>query len=247
MGDDYSAKPGESGMMSEQYVLPKGFAGDYKLVLKRVWGEVTSGKATVSIYNHFRSDREASMTKQVELDDKGAIVLFALDDGRRTEPLEEHAIQTAVKQQMAVNRNILAQQLGGGVPFGGSGSYGAGDGGGLILGGGNPFLNGVLNNNGLIPGAVGYQPIITQVQTGSSMVVNHATTADRLYVMVSTSPNFSQIQSVETFNILGDAQTAQQLGQGGGAGGGGGFGGGGGGFGGGGGGIGGGGAGGGVF
>ena len=65
--------------------------------------------------------------------------------------------------------------------------------------------------------------------------MNHATTADRLHVFISVSPNFNAIQSVTTFNILGDADTASGLsnsggGQGGG-GGGGGFGGGGGGFG----------------
>jgi hypothetical protein len=42
-------------------------------------------------------------------------------------------------------------------------------------------------------------------------------------VMISVSPTFSQITSVSTFNILGNAQTAQGLsqGQGGGQGGGG--------------------------
>ena len=80
------------------------------------------------------------------------------------------------------------------------------------------------------------------------MFVNHATTSDRLYVMVSASPFFTQITRVDTFNIFGSAQNATGAGGVGGGVGGGGVGGGGiGGGGAGGGGIGGGGAGGGLF
>lgn len=226
MGDQFSQGADKSGVVSEQYVLPKGFAGNYQLLVRRVWGEVTSGKVTVSIHNHYRSPREASMTKQVELDDKGAIVLFALDEGRRQEPLEEHAIATVVKQQLATNRNILAQQIPGtgdslASYYGGSDYDGTDDvGGGLIAGGGNPALNNLLNNS-LRQSAVGYQPTISLIPEGTFLTVNHATTADRLYVNISVSPTFSQISSVSTFNILGDADTASGITGGGGGGGGG--------------------------
>ncbi len=226
MGDKYSTRPNQSGAMSEQYVLPKGFAGNYQLLVRRVWGEVTSGKVTVAIHGHYQSAREASMTKQVELDETGAIVHFALDQGRRTEPLEEHAIQTAVKQQLATNRMVLAQQLSE-ASFGSGGYYGGGR--GLIAAGGNPLLN-LVGDRFFGQGVVGYQPVITTIPTGAFMTVNHATTADRLYVMVSPSPTFQQVRSVSTFNIFGDANTAQQViaGAGGAGGGGGGIGGGGG-------------------
>ena len=229
MGDKYSTRPNESGAMSEQYVLPKGFAGNYQLLVRRVWGEVTSGKVTVAIHGHYQSAREASMTKQVELDETGAIVHFALDQGRRTEELEEHAIQTAVKQQLATNRMVLAQQLAE-ASYGSGGYYGGG--GGLIAAGGNPLLN-LVGDRFFGQGVVGYQPVITTIPTGAFMTINHATTADRLYVMVSPSPTFQQVRSVSTFNIFGDANTAQQViaGAGGAGGGGGGLGGGGGGLG----------------
>ena len=218
LGDKFTPKAGVSGRVSEEYVLPKGFAGDYRLIIKRVWGEVTSGKVTVAIHNHFRSDSEASMTKQVSIDNEGAIVLFALDRGRRTDPLEDHAIQTVVKRQMMVNRNILAQQLASEYSSSAASDYYEGqinetgpsqEGGGQI--GGGLAQNGV---GGLNPGAVGFQPVITQIPQGTQFQVNHATTADRLHVLVSTSPVFSQISSVSTFNILGDAENAQGLVQG---------------------------------
>ncbi len=227
MRDSFSPKAGASGVVSEKYILPKGFAGDYRLVIKRVWGTVTSGKATVSIQNHYNSPRAASMTKQVEIDDKGAMVLFALDQGRRTESLEDHEIETVVRNQMIANRNVLAQELSEGYSSGAASDYF----GGLLSGVDNGNLAGPLNGQLDNRGVVGYQPIITQVPEGTFFTVNHATTADRLHVLISVSPNFNAIQSVTTFNILGDANTAEGLSNSGGGQGGGGQGGGGGGFG----------------
>lgn len=228
MRDNFTPDSGASGEVSEQYILPKGFAGDYQLVIKRVWGQVTSGKVTVSIHNHYRSPNAVSMTKQVPVDTEGAIVLFALDHGRRTESLEDHEIQTVVRNQMNTNRHILAQEISDSYSSGAASDY-FGD----LLGGG--LGNRALQSRLAGRGVVGYTPIITPIFEGTQFQVNHATTADRLHVMVSVSPSFTQITSVSTFNILGDANTAQGLagslgGQGGG-GGGGGFGGGGGGFG----------------
>jgi hypothetical protein len=203
MGDRYTPKAGISGQISEQYILPKGFAGDYRLIIKRVWGEVASGKATVSIHNHYKSEKESSLTKQVELDEKGAIVLFALDQGRRTESLEDHEIQTVVRRQMVANRNALAQDVSDNYSSGAASDY---------------YSDLLADTNGTVSdlvsrrrgsGVVGYTPIITPIFEGTFFTVNHATTADRLHVMVSVSPTFSQITSVSTFNILGDAATAQ--------------------------------------
>ncbi|MDG1874388.1 MAG: VWA domain-containing protein [Mariniblastus sp.] len=229
LGDNFTAKPGVSGVVSEEYILPKGFAGDYRLIVKRVWGQVTSGKVNVSIHNHYNSDHEASLTKQVNIDNEGVIVLFSLDKGRRTEPLEDHAIQTVVKRQMTANRHVLAQNLAGSYSSGAASDYY----GGLVPGGNNPGngFGGGIGNGGLRPGAVGYTPVITQLFEGTQLSINHATTADRLYVMVSASPQFTQVTEVATFNILGDADTAQGIAGSGGGGGGGQNGGGGGGFG----------------
>ena len=223
MRDSFSPKSGASGVVSEKYILPKGFAGDYRLVIKRVWGTVTSGKATVSIQNHYNSPRAASMTKQVEIDDNGAMVLFALDNGRRTESLEDHEIETVVRKQMLANRNILAQELSEGYSSGAASDYF----GGLLSGVDNRNLAGPLNGQLDNRGVVGYQPVITQIPEGTFFTVNHATTADRLHVLISVSPNFNAVSSVTTFNILGDASTAEGLSGGGGGQGGGGQGGGG--------------------
>jgi hypothetical protein len=199
---------------------------------------------TVTIRHHFGTDHELSETRQVVIDDKGALVLFALANGRRTDSINESQIATIADEQFIVNRAVLAQQLDNNRSSTAmsryfSSRYGTGGDGGE-----GPTLGDLLGNQAGLLGrrsAVGYQPVITQLPEGSFLTVNHATTADRLYVLVSVSPFFSQVTSVTTFNILGGAGNAQ--GGGGIGGGGGGIGGGGGGLGGGGGGIGGGGGG----
>ena len=233
LGDNYSPRANHSGIMREEYVLPKGFAGDYQLVIKRVWGEVTSNKVSVSIHHHYRSPNEASLSRQVNLDEKGAIVLFNLAEGRRKESLQVAAIQTAVKQQMT--RNSLGLVFAGRVSNPTETAYGDYDGyQSEFVSSGNvnrrPSNRGRgLMGSGIARNEVGYQPIIEQIFEGGGVSVNYAATADRLYVMVSPTPIFTQISEISTFNILGNAETAQGLG--GGGQGGGGLGGGGGGFG----------------
>ncbi len=233
-GDVYSIGKSESGLMKEQYVLPKGFSGDYRLIIRRMMGEVTSGKVNVGIHNHFQSDQEASLQKAVKLDPKGAIVLFKLNQGRRTDDLDQHTLETLVRKKMAIKKSALAQKMmnfvssdaarnyfgssllqtaGGGVGGGGDDFFGGFNGGGNA-GGNNQF-------SPFAPGVVGYRPEITTIPTGTFLQVNHATTADRLYVLISATPNLNTITEVQTFNITGNAQNATGGGGGGGLGGGG--------------------------
>jgi hypothetical protein len=222
LGDEFSSGADQSGEMAEYYVLPRGFSGDYRVLVRRVWGQVTANKVTVAIYNHYRTDKQASQQKQVDIDDKGALVLFTLADGRRIEPLEEHAIERIAEEQFIVKRNILAQQFEDIYSTSAAGEYYrsriGGENGQNAFGGAGP-----IDHNALLrQGVAGYQPVISIIPAGSFLTVNHATTADRMYVMVSASPFFSQISQVDTFNILGNANTAQGVGGGGIGGGGGG-------------------------
>ncbi len=209
MGDAFANKNKDSGVTSEYYVLPKGFDGDYRLVIRKIWGQVTSGKATVTIYNHFRSDKQQSITRQVNVDDNGSLVLFSLKDGRRAEPLKDEAIAQIADEQFIVKRNIMSQI----VDSNYSGTamsryYNTRLGSGTDENFGNNFVQAPQQNGQLAGRNVGFQPVIQRFFTGANMNVGHATTADRLYVLVSVTPNFSQISEVTTFNVQGNAQTA---------------------------------------
>ena len=199
LGDQFSPSKSHNGEIVETYVLPKGFAGNYQLVINRVWGDVTSGKATVSITNHFKSPSQRSLTRQVKLDKTGAIVHFALDRGRRTESLADHEIKNYVKEQLAANRNMLMAQLSKNRSSSAASEF---IGGRIEVDG--QVLDDLVNTNRR---AVGYAPQISQLLEGASLTAS-ASTADRLYVLVAPSPDFTQISEVSTFNILGNADNA---------------------------------------
>ena len=111
MGDGIANLDKGSGSTSEYYVLPKGFNGDYRLLIRKVWGDVAGGKATVTILNHYRADNQTSMTRQVNIDDKGSLVLFSLNEGRLTNPLKKRAIAKIAEEQFVVKQGMMAQIL----------------------------------------------------------------------------------------------------------------------------------------
>jgi len=114
-----------------------------------------------------------------------------------------------------MNRALLAQQLSTAPPPTGLTTPGIGNG----VGFGPGFF---------LRGGVGYRPIITPLSSGANMFTNAVISADRRYVRVSPSPQFTQITEVNTFNFVSGQGSTQQQGQGGvGQSGGGGFGGGG--------------------
>jgi hypothetical protein len=218
---DVSAADGKVSTkgFTEIYACPQAFSGEYRVQVKNVWGRPTSGKVTIDIYKHFKSEKQTLIHEQIPLDDKNAVVVFDLKDGRRKEALNEAQVAHVAKIQNATNRALLAQQVNSGGNNSVSNSFGS------TLGtfGGLGFVPGFF-----LRGAVGYRPIIQNFPTGANFNSNAVISADRRYVRVSPSPFFSQITEVNTFNFVTGQGGTQQQGQGGGGSGqGGGFGGGG--------------------
>ena len=158
LGDIYGHTDRSSPeVSSETYVCPRGFSGDYRVLLRRVWGEVTAGKVTVDIYLHYQSGNVLHERQQVALGDDDAVVAFSLDQGRRQEPLDERQVATAAASQLAISRAVLAQQIG-------------------SLSDGNMTIDrpidlalarrGVLGRRG----AVGFQPVTVTLPEGTNLV-----------------------------------------------------------------------------
>jgi hypothetical protein len=192
LGDGYSrVRPSSSGVSSESYVCPKGFAGTYRVLLRRVWGKVTAGKVTVDVYCHLGTKGQKHERRQIPVGSKDAVVVFDLDGGRLTAPLAQHQIARAASDQVAINRSILAQQLNSmsdpaPVPV-------------------RP--NFTINPQLLVGrGAVGFQPVITVLPVGRNFIATAVISADRRYVR--TSPTFivSDVTNVETFTFAGTGQ-----------------------------------------
>jgi hypothetical protein len=212
---DVSSADGKSSTkgFSEAYVCPEAFSGDYRLIVKNVWGRPTSDTITVDIYQHFGTDRQIVMHGQVSLKEKSVAVPFQVAEGRRKEALPDVQVAQA-KIQNANSRALLAQQLAGLNGGAAAQSFATS----LSTGGGVGFVPGGF----FLRGAVGYRPVITTLPEGANFSTNAVVSADRRYVRVSPSPLFSQITEVNTFNFVSGQGGTQ-----GGGGGGGGFGGGG--------------------
>jgi hypothetical protein len=221
-GDVSAADRGASVKgLAEAYVCPEGFNGEYRVMLKNIWGRPTSGKVTLDIYSNVGTDHERVIHEQVALSDKNRVVEFEIKGGRRKEVLPEDQVANVAKIQNAANRAVLAQQLA---------QFDESDAARNFA-----MSLALAERNGMgLPfwrrGAVGYRPVITALPEGANFNSNAVISADRRYVRVAPSPTFSQVTEVSTFNFVTGQGTNQQQGQngfGGGSGGGGGFGGGG--------------------
>jgi hypothetical protein len=195
LGDAYAAdEGGSSPVLSEEYVCPQGFAGTYRVRIHRVWGKVAADKVTVDVFRHLGSDQSEHERKQLDLTDKDAMVVFDLDHGRRSEPLEAAQLATAVERQQQVSRAVLAQQI-----------ESASD--ARIL---SSTSNEMRRRRALgalgARGAVGYQPIIQTLPEGTQLGVQGVISADRRYVRISAGPTFSTIGDVQTFTFAGRAE-----------------------------------------
>jgi hypothetical protein len=198
LGDGYTAKDKADEGASEVYVCPKGFAGSYRVQIHRVWGEVAAGKVTVDVYTHLRSGDVQHERQQLEVSDKDALVIFDLNHGRRSEPIETVQIASAVKRQETLSRTVLAQQL----DTGSDPSVAP-----------NPnnqtrFFPGLDRRLAFLGGrnAVGFQPIVQTLPEGTMMSIEGVVSADRRYVRIATVPVFSTIGDVQTFTFAGSSQ-----------------------------------------
>jgi hypothetical protein len=195
LGDSYAAgSKGSDQVFTETYACPRGFAGTYKARIHRVLGEVTAGKVTVDVYTHLRSGDVQHERQQLALDDKDALVVFTLDKGQRNEPIEASQLAGAMKRQESISRTVLAQQLASGsdervLPH-------------------RPLLT-AAQRALFGTGAVGYQPILTTLPTGTNLGATGVVSADRRYVRITVAPIFSEVGDVQTFTFAGAAEQVE--------------------------------------
>src|SRR5690606_13040410 len=89
-GDSYASgnKKSVDGY-TEMYVCPQAFSGEYRLLIRRVWGEVAAGKVTVDVITNFGTPEERRIRQQIPLAEKDAMVVFEVPKGRRVEHLAQ--------------------------------------------------------------------------------------------------------------------------------------------------------------
>jgi hypothetical protein len=98
------------GQSSEVYVCPQGFSGNYRLLVRRVFGKVTGDKVTVEVCTHYLTGKQQTVKQTLKLIKDQTAVAFQLADGRRREPLKQQQVANAALGQLAT-RQVLGQQI----------------------------------------------------------------------------------------------------------------------------------------
>jgi hypothetical protein len=198
----------------EVYACPKGFSGEYQLLVRRVWGQVVGNTVKVDVCKHYLGpkDKQQVLSQSFKLAKDQAAVKFDLADGRRNEPLKEHQIANAAIPHLAARQQILAQQLAGAINPATM----------MNLANSRTANGGGLGGNGQTPfpmflgqGAVGYQPVIITLPEGTNLMATGVVSADRRYVRVTCLPLFSGVAEVNVFNTSTGANTQGRGGTGG--------------------------------
>ncbi len=195
LGDTYADyEQADDTGFTEDYVCPKAFAGSYRVRIRKVWGKLVAGKVTIDVYKNYGTEQELYERQHDPVTEgSDSVVIFELENGRRTEPLEAEQLQVAVKRQNVVNQTVLAQQID---QFSDPSIF--------------PDRNGELEllrrRRGLLGrGAVGFQPVIITLPQGTQMVATAVVSPDRRYVRISAAPSFTGIGNVTTFTFAGVA------------------------------------------
>ncbi len=190
-----------AGTKSISYVCPKGFNGTYVVVVQKDWGEPANNMVSIAVDTNVVAGEEKAEGTAFTLPPDGAIIHFALENGRRTEQLEEAQLDVATirmsvaQQQLARNAalkrlsddGILAQVMNG------PGGSGQDD--------GDDTPNSVWDRFFNRSSVVGYQPVITSMPDGAMLTSNAVVSADRRYVRMSPMPQFNSIRSVFSYNM----------------------------------------------
>jgi tetratricopeptide (TPR) repeat protein len=198
-----------------KYSCPKALSGEYQLLLRRVWGELTTGKVTVEVIRHFATRKEVREAQKVALDDGEVLVKFDLADGRRKEPLRE-VNAAAAEVALAKHQKFLAEQIGPQIAALGdqralhrmaasrrnAAQFAANSPGGSV----NPTA---MPYPFPFQGAVGYQPVIITLPEGANLGATAVVSADRRYVRITCVPMFSMISKVTTFSTDTGATTTR--------------------------------------
>lgn len=179
----------------EVYVCPQGLTGDYRLRIRRAWGEVVGRRAQLTITQHAGTPHAKTTRQTVVIEAEDAVVPISLESGRRTkprdvatsriDPLSALAPPPPARLRRPERIQLTAHERAARDRFDASRENSA-------------------RRAGETPttGAVGFQSVITTVPDGSFLQVNPVISADRRYVRVAVNPVFTSLTDVFTFSFI---------------------------------------------
>ena len=99
----------KDGTVSETYLCPQGFSGQYRLLVRRVWGNVTSGRVTVEVLTDFGRPEQKFVQKELPLTEKDALVIFEVKDGKREVEIADAQLASLRDVRRNMRGQVLAQ------------------------------------------------------------------------------------------------------------------------------------------
>jgi hypothetical protein len=185
----------QSGVKKISYICPKGFNGRYAVVLRKDWGDLANNMIKIAVETNIVPGEKGREGAALQMKQEGIIVCFDLETGRRTESLDESVLDVAslrmnIAQKQLARNNALKRLADDGLL------------GQVISGSDGSSVSSTLDR---LFGSrvVGYQPVVTQLPQGAMFSSNAVVSADRRYVRLSPSPQFSDIRSVFKYNTVG--------------------------------------------
>jgi hypothetical protein len=198
LGDDQAGVSSENkGFSQERYVATAAFPGTYRALVRRITGEVTAGVVTAELTLYKGTQFEETMKKQLAVVGDEMLFTIELPAGRRRQPVAEAQVAQDILVQQELSKTILAQQL----------AALSNDAAVDSLSNTRPKnpTPGSTQRPFTTGNAVGYQPIITTLPEGTNLQAMAVISANRKYVRITSTPLFSGIGQVTTFNYSSGA------------------------------------------
>ena len=100
-------KPAKDGF-SETYACAQGYAGEYKISVRKIWGEVAGGKVTVNLVTDYGTADQKVVTQQIPLDEE-SIYIAQVKTGHRSEPMVQAQLAKVQAEKTFAGQAVLAQ------------------------------------------------------------------------------------------------------------------------------------------
>ena len=187
----------QSAAKKISYVVPKGFNGNYSLILNKSWGTLANDLIKVTVVTNTVPGEVKPEGIALRMEPEGIVLDYTLETGRRTESVSEAELTAAAPQmnaaQQVVNRNALLQRL---VDDGVLGQAATAPVAAVV-----PVSNPDITDYLFGSRYIGYAPVIEIVEQGvtfdSPMI---AVSPDRRYVLMTINQEFQSIVAVPQYN-----------------------------------------------
>ena len=100
-------KPSKDGF-SETYACAQGYAGEYKISVRKVWGEVAGGKVTINLVTDYGTPNQKIVSQQIALD-KEVLYVADVKTGHRAEPIAQVQLAKVQAAKEFAGQAVLAQ------------------------------------------------------------------------------------------------------------------------------------------